>query len=53
MIIQLDEAKRTLKALEPDLKELGEALKIEGLRRRAEELDEQTKKADFLEDQSK
>ena len=52
MIIQLDEAKRTLKALEPDLKELGEALKIEGLRRRAEELDEQTMMPDFWNDQT-
>ena len=51
MIVQLDEAKRTLKELEPDLKELGEALKIETLRRRAEELDEQTTMPDFWNDQ--
>lgn len=52
MIIQLDEAKRTLKDIEPDLKELGDALKIETLRRRAEELDEQTMMPDFWNDQT-
>ncbi len=51
LIIQLDEAKRTLRDLEPDLKELGEALKIESLRRKAEELDEQIMMPDFWNDQ--
>ncbi|MBP3321950.1 MAG: PCRF domain-containing protein, partial [Clostridia bacterium] len=52
MIIQLDEAKRTLKELEPELIELGDALKIEKLRVRAEELDEQTMMPDFWNDQT-
>ena len=52
MIIQLDEAKRTLKELEPELIELGDALKIEKLRVRAEELDEQTMMPDFWNDQA-
>ena len=51
MIVQLEEAKRTLRDFEPDLKELGAALKIESLRRRAEELDEQTMMPDFWNDQ--
>ena len=51
MIVQLDEAKRSLRDFEPVLKELGDALKIEALRRRAEELDEQTMMPDFWNDQ--
>ena len=51
MIIQLEEAKKTLKDFGPNLKELGSALKIEVLRRRAEELDEQTMMPDFWNDQ--
>ena len=51
MIIELEEAKKTLRDLIPDIKELGDALKIETLRRRAEELDEQTMMPDFWNDQ--
>ncbi|MBE6687599.1 MAG: peptide chain release factor 2 [Ruminococcaceae bacterium] len=51
MIIQLDEAKRSLNALEPELKELGSALRIEELKKELVELDEKTSQPDFWNDQ--
>ena len=51
MIIQLEEAKRALIALEPELKELGSALKIDALREELKELDEKTSQPDFWNDQ--
>ena len=50
MIIQLEEAKRSLIALEPELKELGSALKIDALREELKELDEKTSQPDFWND---
>ena len=50
MIIQLDEAKRTLASLSDALTELGSALRIEELRREAVELDEKTAEPDFWND---
>ena len=50
MIIQLEEAKRTLIALEPELKELGSALKIDALNEELKELDEKTSQPDFWND---
>ncbi len=50
MIIQLEEAKRTLIALEPELKELGSALKIDSLNEELKELDEKTSQPDFWND---
>ncbi len=50
MIIQLEEAKRSLIALEPELKELGSALKIDALRQELGELDEKTSQPDFWND---
>ena len=50
MIIQLEEAKRNLIALEPELKELGSALKIDALKNELKELDEKTSQPDFWND---
>ncbi len=50
MIIQLEEAKRSLIGLEPELKELGSALKIDTLRDELKELDEKTSQPDFWND---
>ena len=50
MIIQLEEAKRSLIALEPELKELGSALKIDALNEELRELDEKTSQPDFWND---
>ncbi len=50
MIIQLEEAKRSLIALEPELKELGSALKIDALNEELKELDEKTSQPDFWND---
>ena len=50
MIIQLEEAKRSLIALEPELKELGSALKIDALREELSQLDEKTSQPDFWND---
>lgn len=50
MIIQLEEAKRSLIALEPELKELGSALKIDALNDELKELDEKTSQPDFWND---
>ncbi|MBR6514689.1 MAG: peptide chain release factor 2 [Clostridia bacterium] len=49
-MIQLEEAKRSLIALEPELKELGSALKIDALREELKELDEKTSQPDFWND---
>jgi len=51
LIVQLEEAKQTLKALETDIAELGSALKIEKLRGDAAELEKQTLAEDFWNDQ--
>ena len=53
MIIQLDEAKRTLTALEADVKELGNALKIESLKEKLAELEDRSSSPEFWADQSK
>ena len=50
MIIQLEEAKRFLISLEPELKELGSALKIDALNEELKELDEKTSQPDFWND---
>ncbi len=50
VIIQLEEAKRSLIALEPELKELGSALKIDALNEELRELDEKTSQPDFWND---
>ena len=50
MIIQLEEAKRSLISLEPELKELGSALKIDALNEELKELDEKTSQPDFWND---
>ncbi len=47
MIIQLDEAKRTLLQKEEDIKELKAALKLDELKAETEELEKQTLEADF------
>ena len=47
MIIQLDEAKRTLLEKKEDIKELAAALKLEELKAEADELEKQTVEADF------
>ncbi len=51
MIIQLEEAKRSLGALEPELTELGSALRIEELKTELAELEEKTSQPDFWNDQ--
>ena len=51
MIIQLEEAKRSLNALEPEIKELGSALRIDELHKELAELDEKTSQPDFWNDQ--
>lgn len=50
MIIQLEEAKRTLQGLKGDVEELGSALKIDRLRDEAEELEQKTLMPNFWED---
>ena len=50
MIIQLEEAKRTLQAMKGDIEELGSALKIDRLHDEAEELEQKTLVPDFWED---
>ena len=47
MIIQLEEAKSKLLALESDVKELGDSLKIERLREQAKTLEAQTLAENF------
>ena len=47
MIIQLDEAKRTLNGMRPAIEELKHALKIEELSRQIEELEAKTVNPDF------
>ena len=47
MIVELEEAKRELLALRPDIKELGSALRIEALAAKAEELEQLTMAPDF------
>ncbi len=47
MIVELEEAKRELIALRPDIKELGSALRIEALAAKAEELEQLTMAPDF------
>ena len=47
MIVQLEEAKQTLSALSGDVKELAEALGIEELKKRSDELEKVTCEADF------
>ena len=53
MIIQLDEAKRTLVALDADVKELGNALKIESLKEKLAELEDRSSSPEFWADQAK
>ena len=53
MIIQLDEAKRTLVALDADVKELGNALKIESLKEKLAELEDRSSAPEFWSDQAK
>ena len=53
MIIQLDEAKRTLVALDADVKELGNALKIESLKEKLAELEDRSSSPEFWSDQAK
>ena len=50
MIIQLDEAKRTLLAMKDDVKELASALKIEKIKDDAEELEQKTMVPNFWDD---
>ena len=50
MIIQLEEAKRTLQGLKGDVEELGSALKIDRLRDEAEELEQKTLMPNFWDD---
>jgi len=51
VIIQLEEAKRSLNAIEPEITELGSALRIEELKNELSELDEKTSQPDFWNDQ--
>ena len=53
MIIQLDEAKRTLVALDTEVKELGNALKIESLKEKLAELEDRSGSPEFWADQAK
>ncbi|MBE6574224.1 MAG: peptide chain release factor 2 [Ruminococcaceae bacterium] len=50
-MIQLEEAKRSLNAIEPEITELGSALRIEELKNELSELDEKTSQPDFWNDQ--
>ncbi len=50
MIIQLEEAKRTLLGMKDDVKELASALKIDQIRDDAEELEQKTLVPDFWDD---
>ncbi len=50
MIIQLEEAKRTLQGMRGDIAELGNALKIERIREQAEELEQKTMMPNFWDD---
>ena len=50
MIIQLEEAKRTLQGMKGDLEDLGSALKIDRLRDEAEELEQKTLVPNFWDD---
>ena len=50
MIIQLEEAKRTLQGMRGDIVELGNALKIERIREQAEELEQKTMMPNFWDD---
>jgi len=47
LIVELEEAKRELISLRPDIKELGSALRIEALAAKAEELEQLTLAPDF------
>ncbi len=53
MIIQLEEAKRTLLGMKDDVKELASALKIEQIKDDAEELEQKTLVPDFWDDAEK
>ena len=50
MIIQLEEAKRTLQGMKGDIAELGNALKIEKIAEEAEELEQKTMVPNFWDD---
>ncbi|MBR5515073.1 MAG: peptide chain release factor 2 [Clostridia bacterium] len=50
-MIQLEEAKRSLNAIEPEIAELGSALRIDELKAELAELDEKTSQPDFWNDQ--
>lgn len=50
MIIQLEEAKRTLQGMTGDIEDLGSALKIDRLRDEAEELEQKTLMPNFWDD---
>ena len=52
MIVQLEEAKHELVGLRPDIKELGQALRVEFLAAKAEELEQETLAPDFWSNQS-
>ena len=52
MIVQLEEAKHELTGLRPDIKELGQALRVEFLAAKAEELEQETLAPDFWSNQS-
>ncbi len=47
MIVQLEEAKRELLAMKPDITELGQALRVEALAAKVEELEQMTLAPDF------
>jgi hypothetical protein len=50
LIIQLEEAKRTLQGMRGDIAELGNALKIEKITEEAEELEQKTLVPNFWDD---
>ncbi|MBO5788715.1 MAG: PCRF domain-containing protein, partial [Clostridia bacterium] len=47
MIVQLEEAKHELTGMRPDIQELGQALRVEFLAAKAEELEQETLAPDF------
>ena len=53
MIVQLEEAKVKLKELEENIKELGDAIKINDLREKSAELEQLTFEQDFWSDQER
>ena len=49
-MLQIEEQKQTLRAIEPDLKDLASALGIDGMRKEIAALDEQAAQPDFWND---